>query len=262
MPETEDIAIAFANASDEQPIKQLLAEAALPYEDIGKPLQHFLLAKRRDSLIGVVGLEVLDDIGLLRSLAVASAHRGQGIGTLLYERMAAYAHLQGVKQLYVLTTTAEGFFNKRGFDKVDRSRVPEPICATEEFRTLCPASAVCMTKKLDEGAQHYPKEILRLRQDVPGAMMWAVVLEHTMLTYFEVRPYSRFEAHTHESEQITLVLQGELYFETGRKMICVKEGEVIAIPSGVPHAAFTREQSVRAVDAWSPVMGQYKTGGD
>ena len=33
--------------------------------------------------------------------------------------------------------------------------------------------------------------------------MWAVALQHTMLTYFEVNARSRFEAHSHTSEQIT-----------------------------------------------------------
>ncbi len=257
-----DITITCAAVNDEQPIKTLLAKVGLPSEDIGKHLRHFLLAKRKGSLVGVVGLEVLGDVGLLRSLAVALSHRGQGIGTLLYERMEAYAHLQGVKQFYVLTTAAEGFFNKRGFDKVDRGRVPDPVRGTEEFKILCPVSATCMTRTLDGEVLHYPKEILRLREDVPGAAMWAVALEKTMLTYFEVRPYSRFESHTHDSEQITLVLHGELFFETGGQVIDVKAGDVIAIPSGVPHAVFTREQSVKAVDAWSPVMERYSTGGE
>jgi mannose-6-phosphate isomerase-like protein (cupin superfamily) len=68
----------------------------------------------------------------------------------------------------------------------------------------------------------------------------------------------RFEMHHHESEQITMVLEGELFFHVDGKIIGVKEGEVIAIPSAVSHAAFTREKSVKAVDAWSPVMEKYK----
>lgn len=75
-----------------------------------------------------------------------------------------------------------------------------------------------------------------------------------MLTYFEVQPHCRFESHSHESEQITLVLEGELFFEIGGKTIGLRGGEVIAIPADVPHAVFTEEKAVRAVDAWSPVM--------
>lgn len=119
-------------------------------------------------------------------------------------------------------------------------------------------SDVCMTKVLNEEAQHHSREVLPLREVVPGARMWAVALEKTMLTYFEIQPNSRFENHCHESEQITLVLEGKLFFVTGGKIIDVKEGEVIAIPSGVSHAVFTKDKPVKAVDAWSPVMEKYR----
>ncbi|MGD0272407.1 MAG: cupin domain-containing protein [Gaiellaceae bacterium] len=108
-----------------------------------------------------------------------------------------------------------------------------------------------------ETAKHYSREHLSLREDVPGAKMWAVALEKTMLTYFEVQPHCRFEGHSHESEQITLVLDGELFFDTNGRVVGVKAGEVIAIPSNLPHSVFTLEKAVKAVDAWSPVMGKY-----
>jgi quercetin dioxygenase-like cupin family protein len=88
--------------------------------------------------------------------------------------------------------------------------------------------------------------------------MWAVTLEHTMLTYFEVEPRSRFESHTHESEQITMVLTGELFFEVRGVVHCIGPGEVIAIPSSVPHAVWTEALAVTAIDAWSPVMRKYE----
>lgn len=106
--------------------------------------------------------------------------------------------------------------------------------------------------------QHFPHGTLKLRSDVPGAKMWGVSLEKAMLTYFEVQPNCRFEKHTHESEQITFILEGELFFEIPEGTICVKKGEVIAIPSDIPHAVFTAESNVKAVDAWSGVMEKYK----
>lgn len=118
-----------------------------------------------------------------------------------------------------------------------------------------------MTKTTKAEWQYYPRGSLHLREDVPGAKMWAVSLATTMLTYFEVQPHCRFESHSHESEQITLVLEGELFFEIGGKITGVKGGEVIAIPSNVPHAVFTEERATRAVDTWSPVMGKYTEAG-
>ena len=254
----KDITFIFADAKDEEAIENLLLEAALPHKDISNHLHHFLLAKSSDTLIGIVGLEVIGEFGLLRSLVVASPHRNKGIGKMLYERILAYAHLQEIKELYLLTTTAEGFFSKLGFSKVERNNIPKPIQSTEEFRSLCPSTAVCMVKRIDKEAQYYPKEILRLQSEVPGAKMWGIALEKTMFTYFEVQPGSRFEKHSHESEQITFVLEGELFFEIAERIVGVKEGEVIAIPSGVPHSVFTHKKFVKAVDAWSPVVEKYK----
>jgi len=111
-----------------------------------------------------------------------------------------------------------------------------------------------MKKKI----QYYPKKKLQLKPAVPGARMWGVSLDNTLLTYFEIDSDSKFDKHTHESEQITMVLEGELFFELEEETICVKKGEVIAIPSMAPHGAFTKESPVKAVDAWSPVMDKYK----
>jgi len=89
-----------------------------------------------------------------------------------------------------------------------------------------------------------------------------VSLEHTMLTYFKVQPRSRFEPHSHKSEQITRVLSGELFFELLGVVHCVKPGEVIAIPSSVPHSVWTEALAVTAIDAWSPVMRKYESTKD
>ena len=106
--------------------------------------------------------------------------------------------------------------------------------------------------------RHYTSGELALRQDVPGARFWSVSLEHSMLTWFEVEPHSRFEEHRHSSEQITLVLSGALRFEIDGRRIVARAGEVVAIPADVPHAVESLNQPVTAVDAWSPVREDFR----
>ncbi len=105
---------------------------------------------------------------------------------------------------------------------------------------------------------HYDTKALALKEDVPGAKMWGVALENTMLTYFEVEANSAFDPHAHESEQITCVLEGELIFTTDDGEITVKQGDAIAFPSNVRHGTLTRGKAAKAVDAWSPVMDKYR----
>jgi len=173
--------------------------------------------------------------------------------------MVSHARLTGAEQLYLLTTDADRYFAALGFKRMEWGEAPAQIQATAQFRNLCPKSAICMVREISGEVIHASTDLLRLRPDVPGAKMWAVSLQHTMLTYFEVDPRSRFESHSHESEQITMVLTGELFFEVNGVVHCIKSGEVIAIPSSVPHAVWTEALPVTAIDAWSPVMRKYES---
>ncbi|MBI3753699.1 MAG: GNAT family N-acetyltransferase [Deltaproteobacteria bacterium] len=98
----------------------------------------------------------------------------------------------------------------------------------------------------------YRKSALPLKPDVSGAQMWAVGLKKTMLTYFELEPNTKFPEHSHEAEQITMVLEGELTFTYDGKEATLKAGDVIAIPSNTVHSAYTGSLCGKAVDAWSP----------
>jgi len=248
----------FASPSDETAVRQLLAASGLPWADLSADRQVIILASSGQQIVGCVALEPYGDAALLRSLVVAAGRRGRGLGTALYDRVVAQAALRGVKTAYLLTTTAERFCSRKGFEKIERAAVPAAVAASAEFRELCPATAVCMRRRLDREARHFPADALRLRPDVPGASMWAVALERTMLTYFEVEPGCRFERHAHEAEQITLVLEGELVFELGGdREVVVRAGEVMAIPSNAPHATRTGAAGARAVDAWSPPRAEY-----
>jgi len=103
----------------------------------------------------------------------------------------------------------------------------------------------------------YRKNDLPLKSAVSGANMWAVGLDKAMLTYFEMAPDTQFPDHSHEAEQITLVLEGELTFTSEGKTVTLKPGEVIALPSNVKHSAKTGSVPCKAVDAWSPVRKEY-----
>jgi len=248
----------FASQKDIPAIVELLHASSLPYGDIDRHIKNFLVAIRDDFLIGVIGLEIIGESALLRSFAVNKSEQSKGIGLVLLNKLISLALLNNIKTLYLLTTTAEEYFLNYGFIKIRRESVPEGIKYTKEFSSICPDSAVCMMRKIEKGVYAFTKDILRLKEDVPGSKMWAVSLENTMLTYFEIEPDCRFGKHSHKSEQITMVLEGELLFDVDNHTEIIHAGEVITIPSNVPHAVFTRGKSVKAVDAWSPAREEYK----
>ena len=98
---------------------------------------------------GLVGLEHFGDVALLRSLVVAPDRRSRGEGLALLEHAERAARARGVKSLYLLTTTAENFFAKRGYVRVPRESAPRAIQATREFAGICPASSAFMCRNLD-----------------------------------------------------------------------------------------------------------------
>ena len=143
--------IIFASVEDETKIKEVLTAGGLHHEDITPShLQHFLVLKDDPSstLTGVVGLELINNNALLRSLAVIEPHRSKGLATQLLKEIEKYARSNQVDTLYLLTLTAERFFAKRGYRKTDRKSAPPAIQETAEFKSLCPATAVCMKKLL------------------------------------------------------------------------------------------------------------------
>jgi amino-acid N-acetyltransferase len=130
-------------------VKRLLHETQLPTADLTDAhLEHFLACGRKEALEGVVGLELYPPVALLRSLAVAADLRGRGLGGALLGGAERYARSREVREIYLLTTTAERFFAHAGYERVQRDTVPAAIQATQEFSSLCPASSVVMRKRL------------------------------------------------------------------------------------------------------------------
>ena len=137
-------------ASEDLPaIIALLASSGLPAADVRAGAHpEFLVARRNGRVIGVVGLERYSEAGLLRSLAVLPEHRGTGLGIALTQALERHAEQSGLAFLVLLTETAAGFFRGRGYHLIARAEAPPGVQESQEFRSLCPVSAVCMKKEL------------------------------------------------------------------------------------------------------------------
>jgi len=140
--------VVVAHAVDLPAIAALLAAAALPSLDSVAHADDFRVARAGAALLGVVGVERYGAYGLLRSLVVAPHARGHGVGEALVAAIEAHARATHLRELVLLTTTADRFFSRRGYTAFARDAMPLPVRASAEFAALCPASAVCMRKAL------------------------------------------------------------------------------------------------------------------
>lgn len=138
-----------ARPSDLRAAESLLVAADLPLEGVRESFEHFVVAEHDGVLAGVAGLEMHGRDGVLRSVAVDSARRGEGLGGLLTHRVIEHARGAGLRRLYLLTTTAEGYFPRLGFRIIARDDASPEVRQSVEFREACPASAVAMALDLE-----------------------------------------------------------------------------------------------------------------
>jgi N-acetylglutamate synthase-like GNAT family acetyltransferase len=139
----------IAAAPSETATRALLSTCDLSSDDLDAgQIDSFLRCGSAADPGGVIGLEVHGPDGLLRSLAVKDTARGQGCGRALVEAMEREAAHRGVTHLYLLTTTAAGFFRALGYQDVDRAVVPDTIRQTRQFAGLCPGTAQVLMKIL------------------------------------------------------------------------------------------------------------------
>jgi quercetin dioxygenase-like cupin family protein len=76
--------------------------------------------------------------------------------------------------------------------------------------------------------------------------------EREMLAQIYLKRGCVVPMHSHESEQMTYILQGALKFLIGGEEITVREGEVLHIPSWVEHQAEALEDTFE-LDLFSPI---------
>jgi amino-acid N-acetyltransferase len=137
-----------ARAGDTDDVVQLVVQNGLPPDGLSDHIGTALVAREDGRIVGTAALELYPDGALLRSVAVAAHRQHQGLGQDLTEAAVQLARHRGAPAVYLLTTTAERFFPKFGFERITRADVPVGVQTSIEFTSVCPASATVMRKSL------------------------------------------------------------------------------------------------------------------
>jgi amino-acid N-acetyltransferase len=138
-----------AEPRDLPAVRRLLDSQHLPLDGIDEHLETMVVAKVGSDVVGAAAVELYEDGALLRSVVVSPPVRGQGLGRRLSEAALSVARDRGTRTVFLLTTTAEGFFPRLGFEPIAREDVPASVQASVEFQSACPTSATVMRKRLD-----------------------------------------------------------------------------------------------------------------
>ena len=140
-----------ATGSGVEWVHRLLESADLPVADLNGPQSDdgpaLYVVRSEAGRVGCIGVERYGEHGLLRSAVVREGYRGEGYGRAAVRALETEARDAGIETLYLLTTTAPDFFAGLGYERVERSTVPEPVRGSAEFSELCPDSAVVMRRE-------------------------------------------------------------------------------------------------------------------
>ena len=158
-------------------LKAALKKAGLPNDDIEEPGLLFWRFETQDDVpVGFGGLEIyngsveIDDevpvdfagLGisgreaspeifgrdaLLRSIVILPPLRGKGFGAAIVTTLELEARLLGCRAIYLLTMDASLFIGL-GYRNCERNDVPSAIAARKQFRSVSPAAAAAMVKRI------------------------------------------------------------------------------------------------------------------
>jgi quercetin dioxygenase-like cupin family protein len=87
---------------------------------------------------------------------------------------------------------------------------------------------------------------------VPGLVFRPVVGDQLMANFVRYNPNTAAPLHTHEEEQITVVIEGELEFDLAGDLRIMGPGMAVVVPSGVRHGARTHDTSCFEIDIFHP----------
>jgi unsaturated pyranuronate lyase len=87
---------------------------------------------------------------------------------------------------------------------------------------------------------------------VPGLVFRPVVGDQLMANFVRYDPDTVAPLHSHEEEQITVVIEGELEFDLAGDRRTMRPGMAVVVPPGVPHGARTHATSCFEIDIFHP----------
>jgi len=100
--------------------------------------------------------------------------------------------------------------------------------------------------------EHYTWD--EMEKEMMSDVIWRKIIagEKAMIAQVFIAKGAVVPEHHHEAEQITYILEGALKFELEGKEVVVAKGQVLRIPSNVPHRAVALEDTMD-LDIFSPL---------
>ena len=150
LEERPDARVRRAEAQDTDDLAALLRGASLDPDSVRGSLSGTVVAADGGIVAAAAAAPVRGREAYLHSVAVAEEARGWHLGTLVTAAALRGAAGEGARLAYLLTETAEGFFDRLGFERIGRGDLPGWIVG---LATGCSESAVALRRRLRDPIQ-------------------------------------------------------------------------------------------------------------
>src|SRR5262249_8654824 len=133
--------------------------SGLPYDGVEDHVSTFLVAESEGALVATAGLEMGEGSALMRSVAVRSPMRGSGLGIEIVRQVLRLAQASGAHTVYLLTTTAGGFFPRFGFTPALRAEIDAQFPDSFETRPggCCASAEALVLRDLTKALTPHPR---------------------------------------------------------------------------------------------------------
>lgn len=136
-------------APDDPGLLAALKRENLPVDDLNDENRTFFVYRTLSGVVlGYGGYELYGSDVFLRSIVVMPDARGKKVGRNLVPLLLYRAYRRGARQAWLLTGSAADFFEKIGFARTPREEAPAAILQTRQAQSLCPSSAILLSKKI------------------------------------------------------------------------------------------------------------------
>lgn len=133
-----------ATVRDLTAIEAMLASFSLPTAGVSDHIGEFVVAEDGGRIVAAAGIELYGESALLRSVAVDDHYRGQGLARELVRNRLDNARRAGVRDVFLLTSTARDYFARLGFSTIPDTSIHAAVRVSKEFGDCCCASAEAM----------------------------------------------------------------------------------------------------------------------